>query len=773
MANKKTTVKQLLQTLAKERGLEVSDPSSLDDKKVKGGGVTSKLERGAGFGEAFTETAKEKYQAAKEAVTTTKGVKSLGKKVYMEMFKGQDIFSAYMRGRLKGGDEKPSMKGSGGAGDLGGDASQYLTIIAKESMAIPGMARDTNVMRQNLQQLVKIWGGKAATKRESVEERGKDTSFFAEQDKKEAEQEASRVKKETGTAPTPATGGGGEGGGSLIDTIISLFSNGFMNAAKTLFNPKVLLKFLSKAGPIAIIGTAIYSVFQGYKTLFEGGSFKDAFVKTWGTFLDILTFGLFGEDEIKFLFDKVSEFFDPVVKTIQSIFGGIKDFFVKLFGGDVDIKDEKIPEAGKMPTSEPPKAPGGAGGAGGAGPPAAAPTALAPAAPAAPSPTPTAPAPAPTAPSKVPPPSERAVEPRKQSAESRKLQEQQQAEANADALEASQGELQGLYADWRAEKGAAMEKLVNSGANFSDDPKAPNYPKELKEIDDKYNKWIGIKKSEIENLKKKPGVQEALKRRNAEDKRFDDLEKEAKTPTKVGGMKYATTEKVETTGGGETTTKIKLTPEAQKAKEELKALEEKQSAERKEAVAKAKAEGKIKGRFATSTDFEEVGELKALKTKQEAEREALLKKISEGTSVETTKSGGAGGGGAVSAGGGGAPSAGAASTGGAAGGGAPSGGAPAAGEISPAGAAGASAASVSPTPSEPSAAGGTTAPMSGAQLSSSSTEVAEQQRMESAADQGTVVNAPTNNSSSGSTGKAPKKTADVYDSDLSSRLATT
>ena len=77
----------------------------------------------------------------------------------------------------------------------------------------------------------------------------------------------------------------------------------------------------------------------------------------------------------------------------------------------------------------------------------------------------------------------------------------------------------------------------------------------------------------------------------------------------------------------------------------------------------------------------------------------------------------------------------------------------------------ASSASPAPMTGEP--------PVSGASLSSASTDVAEAQRMESAADQGSVVNAPTNNNSSSSSGKPSKQTASAYDSDFAQRLATT
>jgi hypothetical protein len=53
-------------------------------------------------------------------------------------------------------------------------------------------------------------------------------------------------------------------------------------------------------------------------------------------------------------------------------------------------------------------------------------------------------------------------------------------------------------------------------------------------------------------------------------------------------------------------------------------------------------------------------------------------------------------------------------------------------------------------------------PASGAAISSASSEVAEGQRMDSAADAGVKIDAGTTNNSSGSTGQKPKQIADTY-----------
>jgi hypothetical protein len=58
-------------------------------------------------------------------------------------------------------------------------------------------------------------------------------------------------------------------------------------------------------------------------------------------------------------------------------------------------------------------------------------------------------------------------------------------------------------------------------------------------------------------------------------------------------------------------------------------------------------------------------------------------------------------------------------------------------------------------------------------MSQASSQVAEGQRMESAADQGSVVNAPTTNNQVGGGGGSKPPSADVYNSDLANMLMRT
>jgi hypothetical protein len=222
---------------------------------------------------------------------------------------------------------------------------------------------------------------------------------------------------------------------------------------------------------------------------------------------------------------------------------------------------------------------------------------------------------------------------------------------NLEKLQIAEGELQGLYSDLRDEKGKLLEKFVNDRKRFPggvpSDPSDPDYPKELKAIDDKYQKQIDAKKKEVSELGKAPGISEAKKAAkdfdDDIDKGFSD-EAPAKSVSKVTGgnvksseFSITSTQSLETVTGGETTTKRVLTDDAKKAETELTGMSGKHTAERKQAVDKLKSEGKITGRFATDEDYQKIPELKDLKAKQDAERSVIAKRIDKGTSTDVSK----------------------------------------------------------------------------------------------------------------------------------------
>lgn len=279
--------------------------------------------------------------------------KQFGKEnIVRAMFGGDDIFSAMIRGKLgvkgKAGKERAPEK-MGGA-EMSGDTAVMLKVIAKNSMALPGMARDMNVLRQNVQKLVKLKGGKS---------RGAADAFFLKEDERERALEAQRMKA-GGAAPAGAVAPAKDKEGGFLDSIMSMFSGGFMNAIKSLFNPRTLMKVFSKVFlPLAIIGTLFSGITAGFKKYQETGSFSEAIVSGLGGMLEFLTFGLFGEDTLKSMFESISNFFSPITDTISNIFNGIKDFFKGMFG--IKVEDEAPKEMAKVKPGMPDMAKFGSG----------------------------------------------------------------------------------------------------------------------------------------------------------------------------------------------------------------------------------------------------------------------------------------------------------------------------------------------------------------------------------------------------------------------------
>jgi hypothetical protein len=366
-----TLQKEYNENLAKELGFDSF--KEMKSSFSEGGTLKQRLESGQGIGEAVSGRVKENIQDVKKTFSK-EGAKNLGKDVYRSIFSGDDVVSAYMRGRLvkKGKkDDKKTEKGSEGVSDkpegdkpesdkpesVGKSSAVFLKIIAKESMSLPGMARDVNVLRQNLQKLVKLWGGEKATKVDAhwlktsqraekldvevEKERAKDLEFF----KKEDEKEAALEKKEAG--PTVVVQQYGEKtkpekeeGGGLLNSILGFFKNGLMKGIMSIFNPMTILKLMGK---VFVIATIIISLFKGITAGFEKwketGSLKEAIVAGLGAIVDFLTFGFFGEDTIRKIFDSVSDFMDPIIKTV----GGVIDDIKTWIGDNVGIPEFSLP----------------------------------------------------------------------------------------------------------------------------------------------------------------------------------------------------------------------------------------------------------------------------------------------------------------------------------------------------------------------------------------------------------------------------------------------
>ena len=315
-----------------------------------GVGIKKRLAGGQGIGQAVSGG----FGEFKETLSFG----NIKKRALEKTFGGPGFLSSYARGQLRkkyAGEKSPTKDGSEekteGKGQAGGDSSSYFNLLAKSSMVLPGMARDTNVLRQNLQKLVKIFAGpqekrkKAyATKSDasgqvlnaSQKERKKDEEFFAAEDKKESELEAGRIKE--GVSPTPEKEETEE---SFIDKIFKVigkilefvFAVVLLNAISKIFNPKTILKFLGK---VFVIGTLVVSLFKGITAAWdkwkESGSIKEALISGLGAIVDFLTVGYFGEDSIRKMFDGISSFFEPLIDGVKGIYYTVKDWIANNVG---------------------------------------------------------------------------------------------------------------------------------------------------------------------------------------------------------------------------------------------------------------------------------------------------------------------------------------------------------------------------------------------------------------------------------------------------------
>jgi len=261
--------------------------------------------------------------------TAAKGVgkdiagKFTRKSIVSAALPGDDIISVLGRRALGGGKDKDdNVKKKELAGQVTqvtkafqeGSAKEMsiLKSIAQNSMSLPGIARDVNVLRQNMQKLVKIEDGEEKT--------GAD-EFFKTQDQREADLEAQMggpekvVEKEADDAKS--------GGGIL--GMIKRFASTFMTALKNLFSKKMLMKLVTKIFlPVAIIASLFKGVMAGFEDYKKTGSLSSAIMAGLGGVLEFLTFGFFNRETIENIGEKLGKFVEPVFSKMSEIFNSIK-----------------------------------------------------------------------------------------------------------------------------------------------------------------------------------------------------------------------------------------------------------------------------------------------------------------------------------------------------------------------------------------------------------------------------------------------------------------
>ena len=194
-----------------------------------------------------------------------------------------------------------------GAGDSN-NTSAMFKVIAKNFIALPGIARDLNVAKQNIMKLVELEGGKASKDAPDAPMGSKVLSGGEAQAKLDKELEKSKSKTPTPAVPKKP------GGGGLLGTITKMFK----------------------------VGAVIFALSQipgGFiKDMFDG--IVDSIKELAGLLLNEIktAFDGFVTDVKKWFNDVVQPILDELTVFLQSVWQKITDFFKPVF----DWVGEKI-----------------------------------------------------------------------------------------------------------------------------------------------------------------------------------------------------------------------------------------------------------------------------------------------------------------------------------------------------------------------------------------------------------------------------------------------
>jgi len=182
--------------------------------------------------------------------------------------------------RYKYGGDKQGIRSSGNSNSVATKSmEEKLTRIgvdgkltAKNTVVLPAMARDMNLMRMNMQKMVKLSGGTPSTKSDM---------FFKRASDRESQYESQYKRNSGGLAPTPVAGkkeGGGFLGmlGSLLGgakDIVSAFGGFFKGLFGVILASGIIGQFLkdpeTRANFLDFITKFLKGFFDGVKATFE------------------------------------------------------------------------------------------------------------------------------------------------------------------------------------------------------------------------------------------------------------------------------------------------------------------------------------------------------------------------------------------------------------------------------------------------------------------------------------------------------------------------
>jgi len=278
------------------------------------------------------------FGSAKEA--TKDSIKDIGKsfskeniktKLVQSMFGGNDIFSALIRSKL-GVKKKEKKEKTPTKDDVD---SNFLQSIAQSSLALPGIAKDMNILRQNILELAKIERGV-----EEQQDLSKQGDFFKSQDALESQLEAQKLKAQTPGSPTAIKTGREEGTPNgkpktdgMLGGIIDSVKEGLLGGISGVFSPKMLIGAIGKTLAIGAILMSLWKgITAGFEKWKETGSLSEAIITGLGNMLDFLTFGLFGEDSLRKLIKDVGDVVEPIIDGIKETYYSMKDWIANNVG---------------------------------------------------------------------------------------------------------------------------------------------------------------------------------------------------------------------------------------------------------------------------------------------------------------------------------------------------------------------------------------------------------------------------------------------------------
>ena len=264
-----------------------------------------------------------------------KGQFDIKKQMAKNTLGGDDLLSTLIRGKLGVKSSKEEKKGKSpskeGEEGIGSEATSVLVIIAKNTMVLPGLARDMKNLSQNIQKLVKLKGGKSTSSASDFFRKQKDKAY-------------GKLKPGKSKSPTSAAVGKAApktGVMDILGNIAGFIGGALIEAIKFLFNPMAIIRLLSRlALPALIIGTIVSGIISGWKKYQETGSFVESIISYAGGMLEFLTLGLFGDEQLRNLLSLLGDVFKPVIDSVSKIFESIKGVFKNIFGNYIKIEDE-------------------------------------------------------------------------------------------------------------------------------------------------------------------------------------------------------------------------------------------------------------------------------------------------------------------------------------------------------------------------------------------------------------------------------------------------